>query len=59
MVPTGYVLKRRNEIHASYEQVAGEKHKRFKPTTVAHHLRLVRIQQRQVAEDKAVLRQPQ
>jgi hypothetical protein len=57
MAQTGYVLKRGNEIHASYEQVMGEKPKRFKPTTVAYHLRLVRIQQRQMAEDKAVSRQ--
>lgn len=54
MAPTGYVLKRRNEIHASYEQATGEKLKRFKPTTAAHHLRLVQIQQRQVAENKAI-----
>ncbi len=52
MAQTGYALKRRDEIHASYEQVMGEKPKRFKPTTAAHHLRLVRIQERQVAEDK-------
>jgi hypothetical protein len=52
MAQTGYALKRRNEIHASYEQVMGEKPKRFKPTTAADHLRLVRIKERQVAEDK-------